>query len=447
MEKNVFCIKPPGKNWPDLWRLRESIESSRRVEGAASLEVFKRRAKTPRISKRDREMIACALHFEITRLEEHPELCNGPFSRAALALQAGLAADDTNPTKRLRELTLDPQLPKDKLAIRKNSLCASYRPYISLIENGLTRFSKEGIEGICARVFSGTSYAGIETDIRKNRMLTHQLANIAAKVNSIVRTILDKSLEDCFRESAILKKSAQTSGSVSNWPFIDLWEPYAENGEEVPNWESPYWTGSRTNPIQDFRFGDIYYRAILQTSLDWHNTVVCLPRVYLGCAIHLPSWLGDWQGAPHRSEYLAAIDNCTRAIAEQRSLEEQRTKVVFIGDEGQTYQTAPSSVNNLMEGEGHCWIVIYPSPNEKGLVPMFYWSQGEGGVHVCVLTDETIDVLANFHIASSADARVISVFERIAELLKDKARPIEIEWARTAFDILSNPFLSKSKSD
>jgi hypothetical protein len=443
--ERIVYLRPDDKNWGVLWRKNEEAEKNRQVKGSASLSVFRQRSRlrpeksTEYVAQRDREKIACALYLEIERLEKHPELCAAQFSRKGLMQKADIAKEgDPTPTKRMRELTLHPDKPAEDSDKRRLGLCASYDRYIRLID-ALISFSREDEEEICIRIFSGTSFSGIETDINKNRGMVRDLESKIKIIDKMLSLVSKRmTLGECFRESARLKERAQKDGSTINWPYFDLQEPYAPNGDELPNWESPYWS-KRHEAFPPSNYDDIYHRAMISTCLDWYHAILYLPRIYLGCAIYFPSWLVGSEDTPSRNDYLRDISQSQEEIAELRPLITRQSVIVF-GNDKQEYRSN-SRPGGLLEGDGHCWLVIYPSLDGNKLCPMFYWSQGEGGVHVCILNDETIDILSNFHIISAGPVRVFTVFEHLSELLDGGAKMVEIEWARTAFDLLDSPFL------
>lgn len=398
-----------------------------------------------KLSIPDREKIACALLLEIERLESNPELCTSAFSKKALALRAGLAAEhEPTPTKRLHELTMDPGevifIKRQKIA-----LYAKYENYKKLIK-AILEFSKEDRGEICMRIFSGTSFEGVETDINSLRAIERELNKKIISVGKILK-IIDRTagLEDVFKKIKDLKEIAQKNGSIINWPFYDLDSPYSDGSEELPNWNNPYWPKSYTwyfnSEISDVRSGVFY-----PMPLDWYGAILHLPRVYLGCAIYFEDWDVDPNADTEKlNEYFSEIDISRKEIAEIRLLNERRSSIAWVdlGSGSLRENPMPSVVEErnfpLLEGEGHCWLAIYPHPSTNGVCPILYWNQGEGGVHVCVINAESIHALSRLFVSSETEnKRIISVFDRVRELLDSSA--LEIEWARTAFDLLSNPF-------
>ena len=208
----------------------------------------------------------------------------------------------------------------------------------------------------------------------------------------------------------------------------------------LPNWESPYWSkaiATQSVPADSTQSGEM--SEILAAPLDWEGAVSFLPRAYLGCAIHFDAWFVE---NDTHTRYLEALLQAQRQIAEVRSLDGATHSILYRDTDG---HLAPHVQNDLVtEGVGQCWLVIYPAPDGTGLCPMLYWCQGEGGVHVCVLNDESIDILSAFHVCNTAALSVESLFDRIHRLAIGDSYQLEVEWMRTAFDLLDNPFLRAS---
>lgn len=439
MTKNIYQITPNESNWGWMWRKKEESDDKRRISGAESLRFFKERPKGL-LSKVDREKIAGALFLEIENLEKHPDVSKKPFSRAELMRQSGLAQQgDANPTKRLHELTLPPWGPIDA-SKKRRPLCATYYSYIELIK-AIIDFSNEEVDEICDRIFSGTSYSGTETDINKNRHLAHELERKIDHIDKMMANFSSKkTLTQIFDETAQFKEILQKSGSVTNWPYFDLSGPYESSDDELPNWEYPYWARNYDNDVS-LSYQDKRRYTMFATCLDWYDAVLHLPRVYLGCAVCLPDWCDAAANTAKRNLWFDEISRSRKEIAELRYLAARRSEIVWQDENVEQYSTKHYRNGSQVDYEGHCWLVIYPSPDGKSLCPLFYWHLADGGVHVSILNHQTIEVLSELYIVAGNPEKMMTVFEHLTDLLENNGHFVETEWARTAFDILDNPVL------
>ena len=90
----------------------------------------------------------------------------------------------------------------------------------------------------------------------------------------------------------------------------------------------------------------------------------------------------------------------------------------------------------------HAWLVIYPSPDDRFLVPMIYRPSSEGGVQLIQLSHRNFVKLKDFEFITE-DGPIISLYDKIKELIGFKTDRFEIEkaWKATASDVLQNPVL------
>ena len=87
--------------------------------------------------------------------------------------------------------------------------------------------------------------------------------------------------------------------------------------------------------------------------------------------------------------------------------------------------------------------MIYPAQDHKGLCPLLYWSLDDGHVFVCSLDRDSIHAASQPHMPS--EQGVLTVVERIEQLIQDPRRPLAQDWARTAFDLEDNPILANAR--
>jgi hypothetical protein len=428
----------------------------RRVTGRACLDLMMQRGAMglPRLSPSDREKLAAALFVEVDLLKRNAARTIKPFSTAGWMAEANLAADDINPTKRLNEYTLDARsLTLDQYKDRAKKLNARYAHYASLIQ-ALLGFTTEDADMVCSRIFNGTSFESGVADITQCRPIVSSINELVVSISKLIARVADKEdLETIFARTAKTKERLQKAGSVVNWPYIDLGEPHAPCKEEVPNWERPYWdkVESNFNGLADPRQGHM-----LSLSLDWLDALMYLPRAYLGCAVYFPDWDIDPDVDTQRAGiWLNGTAQYQNDLGELRTLHTGRAEVAWRDAHSALYRlhstvaefTEEVSNRRSPSEEGHCWLVIYPARLRQALCPMLYWSQGQGGVHVCPLDEDSIYVLSHFCLSGGTDGKgVITLFDSLRQMLWDESNSLELEWARTVFDVLKNPILISDRN-
>lgn len=427
-----------------------------RVTGRACLDLMMQRGAMglPRLSPLDREKLAAALFVEVDLLKRDTARTVKPFSTAAWMAAASLAGDDINPTKRLNEYTLDARsLPLNQYKDRAKKLSARHTHYARLIQ-ALLGFTNEDRDAVCSRIFTGTSFESGVADVTQCRPIISSINELVVSTSKLIARVADKEdLETIFARTAKTKERLQQAGSVVNWPYIDLGEPHASCEEEVPNWERPYWHDVESN----FNgFADPRHGHMLSLSLDWLDALMYLPRAYLGCAVYFPDWDIDPDVDTQRAgTWLDGTGQYQNDLAELRTLHTGRAEVAWRDAHSAQYKlhstvaefTEEFSNRRFPSEEGHCWIVIYPARLRHGLCPMLYWSQGQGGVHVCPLDEDSIYVLSHFCLSVGPDGKgVITLFDRLRQMLWDESNSLELEWARTVFDVLKNPVLKSDRN-
>ena len=467
MSADLLSLQSGFPPWRVLLREREAASQDRAVTGTACLAVMADRcgpnddigkSERGRLGLRDRARIATALRTEVSTLENAPERCRRPFSVALLMLEAELVtADDPAPTKRLPEYVADclHGRPKENAARRARLHARMFR-YRKLIEALLT-FTEEDPDAVCDRIFAGTTFRGTETDIHEHRRIAAVLADActsASKATTVLRA--RETLESVFRRTAAAKETVQKKGALTNWPNLDLNKPWEEAlhgsagyDSEMPDWTNPYWPAQHAKAKELFALPGMGSSGFIPLSLNWYDAVLSLPRVYLGCAVSLPDWLClDELTSARAAGYVEEIDAASREGVETRSLDTGSREVMWRhGDDMLVTQFARRNRDPVtgkwraLEGEGHCWLVIYPSPSGKGLCPLLYWSQGESGVHVCVADEPAMPMLSEILVAADRPGKLSTLYERVVRLVADGGDWLEQEWARTAYDVLDNPVL------
>lgn len=427
-----------------------------RVTGRACLDLMMQRGAMglPRLSPSDREKLASALFVELDLLKRGVVRTVKPFSTAAWMAEAGLASGDINPTKRLNEYVLDARsLTLAQYKDRAKKLSARHAHYARLIQ-ALLSFINEDADTVCRRIFIGTSFESGVANVDQCRPIVSSINELVANISKLIARVADKEdLETIFARTAKTKERLQRAGDVINWPYIDLGKPYASCQEEVPNWERPYWDEVESN----FNgFADPRHGHMVSLSLDWLDALMYLPRAYLGCAVYFPDWDIDPDVDTQKAgTWLNGTREYQNDLAELRTLQTGRAEVAWHDAHSVLYRsrstvakfTGEVSNRRFPAEEGHCWLVIYPARLRQALCPMLYWSQGPGGVHVCPLDEDSIYVLSHFCLSAGTEGKgVITLFDRLRQMLWDESNSLELEWARTVFDVLKNPILASDRN-
>jgi hypothetical protein len=447
----VDQLTDPAGTWAKEWR-RYLARQTRR-SGCESLALLRQFAtvKPGRLSQSDRERMATALHCEVERLSGtvHDGL---PFSKAAWMRGAGLD-EPGNATKRYGEFVLAPWYSMDyeTWEERRNKLSAGAGHFGRLIE-ALFVFSSEAPEQVCRRIFAGTSFAGDSIDPERYTRAAGQLQALVRAADALVGYGNgQEGIEGLFTRTAQVKRRMLAMGSrPPSWPYPDWFYP-STGVLDIP---SVYWDerdsadcdmeGPGAHAMFDTK--DPRYRNLLRMTFGWLDSLVHLPRAYMGCISFPQDLVGDVeQETDEIGLQLAVQDRLQYSLVERRELATGRTRIQGIhpadlqDGPARAGQTIPLQERRHPEEEDHCWLVIYPAKGGKGLCPMLYWPRAEAGVFVCPLNANNLHVLSEFCVTS--DNGVMTLFERLEQMLTTPLRHLAHEWARTAFDLCSNPVL------
>lgn len=448
MSSFVDTLTDPVLFWTKSWR--DHLARTTSMSGLTSLEMLKKRARE-KLSKVDRERLALGLHVETMRLKSAATLPR-PFSGAEWMPAAGLASEPANASKRMNEYVLTPYGQTNRPAwdpegweLRVSHLSASVRDFAALIE-ALLRFTDESPEQICHRIFTGTSFATTTAESQRCERLAARLDALVAQTDKLVdRVSPGAGLTALFTRTAQVKESMLRAGSASAWwPYPNRDEPVSIGVLPAPYWDLAYDQAHVTlDPV------DPRYRYMSCPPLDWFNALLYLPRAYLGCVTYVPSWVTTPDPAAEDvGQLMATLYESQSTLTEVRTLATGDARIRAPGDRRDdpcASRMAPTLDANYRfpEEEGHCWLVIYPAQSGKGLSALLYWSLGEGGVHVCSLDRHSMHVASQLHLPG--EYGVMTVVERIEQLLDDPRHSLAQEWARTAFDLQNNPVLAAQR--
>jgi hypothetical protein len=295
---------------------------------------------------------------------------------------------------------------------------------------------------------TGTSFAETAADTARHERLAARLDTLVRQTNKLVGRVLSgTSLEQLFSRTAELKDMALRGGKVSSWwPYFDRNEAIARDAA-LPD---PYWDVSHDGQATPVDPDNPGYRFMWYPPLDWFNTLVHLPRAYLGCAAWLPSWMDEPSVEIEKvGRLMFELFQKQSTLTEERGLAARETRIAASPLPQMRAATGTPEERGLQYRvpceEGHCWLVIYPAQDRRGLCPMLYWSHGEGGVHVCSLDRHSMHLASKVHLP--CEHGVMTLADRVEQLLDDPRRLLATEWARTAFDLQDNPVLASERLD
>lgn len=439
MSDMIERLTDPVLFWAKSWH--DHCVRNPEMPGYASVALLRKRVRE-KLDRADRERVAIGLHVESTRIAQSGSK-GKPFSNAAWMTAAGLAIDPTNPTKRLNEYVLPPYDPKnvDAWEERASRLVVGARGYLQLIE-ALLGFTEEGHDALLGRIFAGSSFASGAAEVARYGRLAAGLAELVAQTDKMVARVQPgTSLARTFAHTAEVKAELIRARSpMAWWPYFAPFESPLP-GAVLPD---PYWDLTHEFPYGAADPSQAAYRRMAMPPLDWLHGLMYLPRAYLGCAARVLDWVDAPKEQPEKvGKLFAELYTCQSTLMEVRNPHSEEVRCDALDalsdlNSSQLEEGLPRIARDIGE-EGHCWLVIYPARGRAGLCPLFYWSLGEGGVHVCQLDEMGMHALSQILLPS--EGGILTAVERIEHLLLDPSRPLAREWARTAFDLQLNPVL------
>lgn len=443
----VTRLTDPVPFWMKSWR--DHLARNPSVSGETSLALLKEHART-KLTQVDRERLAQGLHAETARLVGGTS--RRVFSNAEWMRAAGLDDEPANASKRITEYILPPHWQiysrkddSDSWELRAKRISASARNFALLID-ALREFTDEDHGQLCRRIFAGTSFATTVAETDRHTRLASTLKTLVGQTDKLVERVLSGTgLTQLFARTAEVKAAMLRAGCISAWwPYYDREEALAANAP-LPD---PYWDIDYDGPSTTLDPSDPGYRNLFRPPLGWLDALMYLPRAYLGCATWVPAWVPEPEIAPEKvGQLMAELYQYQSTLIEKRHLIRRETRIrvqsSLHADAASAAQVADPLHRRSPDEEGHCWLVIYPAQNRKGLCPMLYWSLAEGNVFVCSLDRYSMHAASQLHLPG--EQGVLTVVERIEQLLQDPRRPLAQDWARTAFDLQDNPILARER--
>ena len=392
------------------------------------------------LSARDRELIARNLYRILDELG--PELKRRKVSRTYLCQKA--FGDDHTDSRELSRLTLPPEGDFEHRGIRRPA--DKFRRFIG----ALAELSGTNVSLLADRALWGSSMhpktATIEAfdELEQIQALLQEAVNRADANHGVFRA---------YQETARAKALGFDRGRRVCWPMYDVRLPHGDDPSEVESYRDDL--AAATDPAQCFwQISDQFGRpAMWHWFIDGSNSGVVqdsnffyVPHCPLG---HLILW-----DLPDRSEDETAYDialarEIKRAqdpdrgyagIHPQDGFDEERFRPV-----GQTIDGSvePHEWRRQACLQNYFWLVIYPDPTSRRLVPALYSPGEEGGAFLLPIDVEVLAMLR--HAVWVSPSESMPVVERLRALLLDRdaqgRSAIDQAFDRTSPWLLHNPHL------
>lgn len=439
---------------------RRILESdlARESEGKDALSAL-RRIGGKKLPSGEEVVLARRLFDEIRVLKHHLRAKKGSIGK--FCRDAGIS-DASQSSKELHRLILAPGKNPDEIRLRRTA-----DKYYRLIV-AISKTTKESASTLADRVLRGTSLHPAKNveNLSETEMVQAALQGIVDRIDSEFRIFAK------FMDVAELKARHVSSGGKENWPKWDLdpdWFEYELEVADAMNPEFAFW--QRARPLWDqeefgkgkeevdasslessaerlmfatTRFSSNHSPVVVNSGARQDNEFFYVPHAPLGftnCFDFHPDRRDDPVGyeksVQRIIDHWQKIDDSTgvsllgrsRAVTDQWNEESNEPF-------GQTLNDMDSCVS-----ANHAWIVIYPTPDNSRLMPMFYMHQEESGAYLVPLDARNLNL---FRDALWLDERGhMSVFDRIKELLgyfPGTPKVIEDGFQRTAPWLDHNPF-------
>jgi len=439
----------PAHVYEQAWRKVQLAHHWRAGDGRSAWSELKRAAygdqkgRDPRkLSLDDRTILAQRMHGYLA--EVAPLLTVRGISRGELCRRAGFCGrhpDDKSPddAKELYRLTL----PLDADA-RERGIRSSALKYLRLIEV-LAETLDISVERLAERLLRRTSVHPLsKTD--------DEWADLE-KVQSLLQRIVNEldeefGLFNLYRRTAELKCSWINEGSTSLcWP---LWNVH----------DSPLYTPPSPEEIEDYRAkrsaaadrSQAYYRRNQyfhrrRTEGEWwlygfenyalqDDEFFFVPHAPLG---HVLMW-----DLPDRRADCVAYE-----LAVNHQVQDIRSNPHWLAlptDDWDPEKACPIGQTEGKTGnpmfQYHFWLLAYPDPEEKRLVPTLYQPGEEGGAYLLPLNMEGIEMLSDaVWVSPTEHCRVVDRLRDLLEPGDDGLNPIKRNMQRTAKWLADNPIL------
>lgn len=415
------------------------------IEDAGS-HAWGRLLKARKLSKPDRVALARALYDEFKTLrEKDTTLRAGEF-----AVIAELSRDRTS--RELHKYMLPPADEAHSREKQQRDLRASAEGYRNFIK-AIQRKTGENIAILADRVTWATSFHPRQAkDVEESEKLLSRLQEAINKIDKSFPEVSGqaKTLYEVFKLTAEAKVEMRKNGSLLRWSYYNADVPY--DNESLDDYAQHYPYGRLKDEIEvryaywgrDFEGyrndGHYSYGSELSYSseLSPHKTIINLPRIYLGLII---DWATDGPyDSARKTSFLEYLRKHIGEIAEKRDETTNLARLVYCDPKtGECTDIVwPSPIDTAY----HAWLIIYPSPDNRSLVPVIYRPHDEAGVQLIHLSHRNFLKLKDFEFIT-VDGPIISLYDKIKQLMGFGTGhfKIEEEWKATAPDVILNPVL------
>lgn len=343
--------------------------------------------------------------------------------------------------KELYRLTLPPGADARKRGIRVGAL-----KYMNLIEK-LVDVLGDNVEQVADRLLRGTSLHPMNNSEDQWSDMDLVQAHLQRIVNAVDR---DFDLLNTYRRTAELKCRWIAEGGQLSWPLYDFSDLYSDgqSAEEVEAFRKERTIAA--DPNQAFYRRQMHFGRRLdggwwlygfeQGALQG-DEFFYVPHAPLG---HVLMW-----DLPNRREDRFAFE-----LTVQQQLQQRRSASSSLAlpiDDWDNARACPTGQTAERTGNAHLqeffWLLAYPHPDGKRIVPTLYQAGEEGGAYMVPLDMEVMDTLSDAVWVSAE--KHCSLFDRLAELLTevgdDGLNPIERNMRRTAAWLHDNPILKQHR--
>lgn len=441
-------------------------EQQRQQVDEAGNHAWGRLQKARKLNKKDRIEIAKVMHELLEELKQrHPKLSMGKLAKTAdLPKTAGLPN-----SKELYRLTLPPG--EDPI---KRGLRAAAKNYVNLLK-AIQRVTGDNMAPLADRLTWATSLhpkqtPGTEESERMADYLQEAIIRVDRKFKEASG---GDSLFDTFMKTARIKADMAKQGGRLRWPYYDLDADFDDNGssgQKIEHEFQPLEYGGfpsdripRREDDSDVRYAywqrdyDQLESSFYLSGLTQYEALMQLPRIYLGlvdwdrCGNYFNSLKNTEEADAQGYEIITVYESDTKIRKEV--IKELKSHIDELGEirDSETgyahFAHRSPETGELIQGLGseyehnaHMWLVIYPSHDNKSLLPVVYYHSEDGGTVLTPLTQRSLVSLREIPFVDAGEPR--SLYDRTKELMRASSdHAIYKAWQETAKDVLDNPIL------
>lgn len=374
-----------------------------------------------------------------------PRLKELGVSRGELCRRAGLcgrAIKDTADTlpedaKELYRLTLPPGADAQKRGIRVGA-----KKYLDLIET-LTIVLGDSNEAVADQLLRGTSLHPMSrtadewSDMDLVQMKLQRIVNDLDRDFDLLRT---------YRRTAELKSKGIAEGGQLGWPLWSVGDDQLSDtpsAEEIDTYRVNRLAAADINQafyLRNQHYGQRtqgWFLYASETGALQSDEFFYVPHAPLG---HVLIW-----DLPDRREDRVDYELAVKAQVQDAMRKPERLALPV--DEWDLEKSCPTGQTGERtrnwELQQFFWLLAYPHPDGKSLVPTLYCAGEEGGAYMAPLNMEVLEMLSDAVWVSPT--KHCSVFDRLKEVLleigDDDFSAIERNMRRTATWLVENPIL------